>query len=279
LIKLSKDQIKKLLSVYTGQTPLELQFALELQYAYNDENPFGKPHCAPVYADDAENPNIMYIGTGWVWFLGNTAYDKSDIDFRDSLLSQFDCIDGDDKRIFLQICSSGWETKIARLFEGYIKDKIVRHNYRLNKESFNNHTEWQKRIPAGFEMIYYDANSGEFLDKHNKDREFWRPESKRFGFVLIKSNEIISDCISVYYEKMAYDSKAARVVEIGIETKAEYRRRGLAFLTCSAFIEHCLLHDFEPNWGCWNYKPESQALAKKLGFEEICRRDVMVLAK
>jgi GNAT superfamily N-acetyltransferase len=279
MIELNKDQIKNLLPTYTGQTPLELQFALELQYAYNDENPFGKPYCAPVYADNTQSPNILYIGTGWVWLSGNAAYEKSDNDFRDFLLNQFDFINGDDKRIFLQLCSPGWESKIEKLFNGYMKDKIIRYNYRLNKESYSKHTGWQKSIPAGLEMRYFDVNSGDFLDKHNNGRGFWFLESKRFGFALVKDSEIISDCISVYYEKEAYNSETARVVEIGIETKAEYRRQGLAFLSCLAFIDYCLSHNYEPNWGCWNYKPESQALAKKLGFEEISQRNVIILAK
>jgi len=221
----------------------------------------------------------MLIGTGWMQLSGDATCNKNDSDLYDFLLEQFDHITGDDKHILLNLCSPGWETKLEKLFCGYIKDKIVRYNYRLNIESFKKHVGWQEKIPAGFEMRYFDVNSGDFLDKHNNGRAFWFPESKRFGFALVKDNNIISDCISVYYEKRAYNSETARVVEIGIDTKEEFRRRGYAFLTCLAFIDYCLSHDYEPNWGCWNYKPESQALAKKLGFEEISQRNVMILEK
>lgn len=151
MIELSKEQIKKILPFYKGETPLELQFALELQYAYNGENPFGKPYNAPVYADDAENPNILLIGTGWMYLSGNATYDKNDNVIYDFFINQFNSLSGDDKRIFLQLCSPGWDIKLEKLFGRCIKDKIIRHNYRLNKESFSKHTGWQEMIPAGFE--------------------------------------------------------------------------------------------------------------------------------
>ena len=88
--KLSKQQIKKLLPIYKGQTPLELQFALELQYAYHDENPFGKTNDAHVYADNAEYPNILLI-TGSMWgvqLMGNATIDEYDDDLHDFIMNQ-----------------------------------------------------------------------------------------------------------------------------------------------------------------------------------------------
>ena len=35
----------------------------------------------------------------------------------------------------------------------------------------------------------------------------------------------------------------------------------------------------EPNWGCWHFNHDSSTLAKKLGFEEIENRRVLILQK
>ena len=272
MIKLNKRQIEKQLPFYTGQIPLELQFALELQYAYRDDK--------PVYADDAENPNILLVvtispfGSVWVHLSGNAAYDKADDDLRDFILNQFDLLtdedlcahSGEKGGVCLHLYSTGWLLKLEKLFDGHIRDKWIRHNYRLNKKTFSQHTDWREKVPEGFEMQYSDI-------------AFWRPESKNFNFSLVKDGEKISNCGVMYFEKEAYDSETERVADIGIETKEEYRRRGFAFLTCSAFVEYCLLHNLEPNWGCYHFNPDSQALAKKLGFEEISRKDMLIIEK
>jgi hypothetical protein len=143
MIKLNKSQIEKLLPFYTGQTPLELQFALELQYAHNEKNPLSKP----VYADDAENPNILLIvavspfGSVWVHISGNAEHDKSDGCLRDFFLNQFALLTEDDLRatsgekgaVCLHLYSPGWLPKLEKISDGHIRDKWIRHNYRLSE--------------------------------------------------------------------------------------------------------------------------------------------------
>jgi len=266
MIKLNKEQMGRLLPRYTGQTPLELQFALELQYAYHGENGFG-PYDCPVFADDAENPNILLAGTIWAYLSGNAAYDKSDGALCDWIAGQYALLPAG-KQLILNLCSPGWEAKLEKLLDGYINKRWVRLHYRLNRATFAQHAGWREKLPAGFEMrYYYDANAGTSLGR------------QKFGFALMKKDEKISECSVVYYEKEAYDSESACVAEIGIETKKEYRRRGFALLTCAAFVEYCLSHDLEPNWGCWDHNLGSQGLAKKLGFEEISRRPALILEK
>ena len=57
------------------------------------------------------------------------------------------------------------------------------------------------------------------------------------------------------------------VLEIGIETKAECRGKGLAFVVCQALIEFCLARDILPVWACRLENIGSFNLAQKLGFE------------
>lgn len=53
-------------------------------------------------------------------------------------------------------------------------------------------------------------------------------------------------------------------LEIEIDTRPEFRRRGLARAVAAALILHCLDHGIEPCWDAHN--PESLALALQLGF-------------
>lgn len=285
MIKLNKSQIEKLLPLYTGQTPLDLQFALELQYAFNDKDCFGNSCDTPVYADDAENPNILLtikvspFGSVWVHLSGNAEYDKSDNDLYSFLLNQFSLLSDEDLRatsgekgaVCLHLYSPGWISKLEKMRDAHIhiRDRWIRYNYRLNKETFTQHKTWCEKMPAGFEMRF----SGELSDKP-KDGQ-----SEKFRFALMKDDKEISNCGVMYFEKETCNSETARVADIDIETKEEYRRQGFAFLTCSAFIEYCLSHDLEPNWGCYHFNPDSQALAEKLGFEITCLRDVLILEK
>ena len=270
MIELNKKQIHELLPKFTGQTALELQFALELQYVYNEENPFGSLPGVPVYSDNIENPNIVLMGSpGYMHLFGNAA----NFEDENALFDVVKCLYANsDKKIFFNLYAPDWEYKLSKIYDGYKKEVWTRHNYRLDKALFNQYNDWRNKIPIGFTMQYFDVLSDEFLDKHNKERDFWFPQSKRFGQALLKDNEIICECHSVYYEKESYNADVARVVEIGIETKDEYRRQGFACLTATAFIEHCLSRNLEPNWGHWHFNPESCALALKLGFKEISQR-------
>jgi len=274
MIELNKEQIKGLLPKITGQTALELQFALELQYVYHEENPFGLMPGVPVYADHIVNPNIVLLGgVGYMHLFGNAEKFEDGSALLDTVKHLYA---GSDKKIFFNLYSPGWEEKLEKIFGDYRVDHWMRYNYRLNKESFARHGDWRKQIPEGYEMQHFDVLSKEFLVKHNKDMDFWFPESKRFGWALLKADEIASECSSVYYEKKAADAVSAKIVEISVETKEPYRRKGVALLTCAAFIEYCLSNGFEPNWGCWHYNLESSALALKLGFEEISQRKCLL---
>ena len=76
------------------------------------------------------------------------------------------------------------------------------------------------------------------------------------GYVIMKDGEIIAGASSYSYCKGA--------IEITIETKSEYRRKGLALACASKVILECLDRGIYPRWDAAN--KNSVALAERLGY-------------
>lgn len=77
------------------------------------------------------------------------------------------------------------------------------------------------------------------------------------GAVILKDNEIVSGASSY--------SSYLEGIEIQIDTKDTYRRKGLAFVCGAKLILECLKRDLEPSWDAQN--KESAELAGKLGYQ------------
>lgn len=76
------------------------------------------------------------------------------------------------------------------------------------------------------------------------------------GFIVLHNDKIVSGASSyTVYNKG---------IEIEIDTKEEYRRKGLALVCASKLILECLDRDLYPSWDAANRK--SVALAEKLGY-------------
>lgn len=60
-------------------------------------------------------------------------------------------------------------------------------------------------------------------------------------------------------------------LEIGIETREEFRGRGYAEAACRALIDYCLEQGYEPVWSCHAGNAGSRRLAARLGFDETLR--------
>ncbi|MDF1543117.1 MAG: GNAT family N-acetyltransferase [Anaerosomatales bacterium] len=66
---------------------------------------------------------------------------------------------------------------------------------------------------------------------------------------------------------MAFSSfQADSRLELGVETRTEYRGRGYARLACAALIDECLATGLEPVWSCRKENVASGNLARALGF-------------
>ncbi len=76
------------------------------------------------------------------------------------------------------------------------------------------------------------------------------------GYVILKDNEIIAGASTYSY--------CEGKLEITIETKEEYRKKGLALACASKIILECLERNIFPRWDAANMA--SVALAEKLGY-------------
>lgn len=237
----------------------QLRFLNDLGNVYRNNmhlSPFFRDISA--FADNLEAPEIIVINRGGNLLISANAacntYDKALFEFITS------CLHKGNEMLWLHISSESLKTKIIALFSAYTPESANRYNFRLNKESFNKLPNWRSQIPAGFSVKYFDTQPSDFRTKYGKTDEVFFPESKRFAFVALYEDKIVSECFSVLVDD--------NIVEIGIHTYDEsFRRQGLAFLTSAAFIAHCINNNLETNWGCDYDNFASVSLAKKLGYE------------
>lgn len=116
-------------------------------------------------------------------------------------------------------------------------------------------------LPAEFELQRIDAETvaafralnETFVDNFASLDEFLR---LGVGFGVTKDGKFVAGCSSY--------TISSRALEFEIETRRDHWRRGLALVTGSRMIEHCLDSGLEP---CWDAAHEGSALlAEALGF-------------
>ena len=93
----------------------------------------------------------------------------------------------------------------------------------------------------------------DFCSNFETEEEFFQ---YGMGYVVMKDNEIIAGASSYSFD--------GERLEITIETKEEYRKKGLALACASKIILESLSKNIFPRWDAANLS--SVALAKKLGY-------------
>ena len=88
--------------------------------------------------------------------------------------------------------------------------------------------------------------------------------SERVHFCLIINGEIVSITES---ENIPHEPEG--IVELGIRTLKEHRRKGYGTIVCAAFIKQCLKEGNIPVWSVEFDNVASEGMAKKLGFRHM----------
>lgn len=160
--------------------------------------------------------------------------------------------------------SEGWKHAITKFYDD--KAKVV-SRYAIKKEPdiFDKRKletivsalpeEYELRMidEPLYQMCRFESWSADLVSQFPAYEDYRR---LGLGAVILKNNMIVSGASSY--------SRYQEGIEIEIDTKKEYRRRGLAYVCGAKLILECLKRNLYPSWDAQNR--ESVALAEKLGY-------------
>jgi RimJ/RimL family protein N-acetyltransferase len=141
-------------------------------------------------------------------------------------------------------------------------------------------TDWRQQVPDDITIVPLDRMLAERADRDLRQTligPVWHEHSfpserypaagyenfvcKSFGYCALSGERVV--CAA--WAGSLSDSHAA----VEIETAEDFRRRGLATLTCAAFLEVCRERGLAHEWICDVDNPASARLALRLGHREL----------
>lgn len=159
---------------------------------------------------------------------------------------------------WLQLSSRRWAERLRDLAGEATApiEEHVRVNYRFSR------TRFQERRRATSPTAVRMGRAEFELEGSVVPRRFW-PSAERFvevgaGFAVWAEGEVASVAFSSWV--------TSDELELGIETRPQWRGRGFAAIACHALIEHALSRSLEPAWSCRLGNIASCRLAESLGF-------------
>lgn len=208
-----------------------------------------------LYANDAKHPTAAMALIGdFCFFAGEP--DKELVLFRPEL----------DKRNFIIMVpqTKAWAELIASCYQDKCK-KVTRYAIKKEPDVFDK-VALQKvvdTLPQEYtlqmmdEVLFYRCKEiGWCSDWVAQFTDYKMYETYGLGVIILKDGELISGASS-------YTSYQGGI-EIEIDTKEEYRRKGLAYICGAKLILECLERGWYPSWDAQN--KWTVALAEKLGY-------------
>ena len=217
-----------------------------------------------IYVDNNLEPRSCLITCRSGKYL--VAGETSNTSFNE-FLSDFLSDRGNHSNYFdLYSSSNDWIVKLDEIL-GDNAAKLSRQLFQWDHSELSQISAWSEMVSEGFELKRMDSA---LFEKYAREmdssyNDLWETPSnfvsKGFGFCILKDNEFVSVC-NTYYVRNGF-------AEIDIVTKDEFRRQGLALVTCSEFIKYCVMNNIKPIWDCDNGNESSKKLALKLGFRSV----------
>ncbi len=227
-----------------------------------------------VYVNRLENPSVYYIEHPYGMSLlfgdtGDEAFNRCFVEY---------ALNTSEERkhyVWMQAYPKTWNDKLESLLdkklvkagnhENEVQNNMVelntRVNFRFNPDKYRRFRQSLTR--KNYEIVrtdekIYIAMEGSVVPCHFWDNagEFAK---NGVGFSLFYEGKLATTAFSAYIFE--------GILELGMETFPEYRGKGLAQLVCSALIDYCMDHNYEPVWSCRLENVASYKLAQKLGFE------------
>ncbi len=257
IAELDKSEFEKARSVYAG---LENCVAAT---AVIEGNTPGR-----IFVDNSENPAAAFMWNEFRYgFLAGNPDNSEFIESLSRLLTETllpEAKNSHDPTLLLYPYPESWREKIDVLVRGHSPLHLARSMFTFNPSKFT-HQGWRERIPAGFDIRRVDESLAKKPAVAGELDFLWTSRdnflSKGVGFCLLRGEEIVSLCYSVF--------AAGQKREISVYTDSQYREKGFATLTVAAYIDHCQQNGLSPVWQCWGNNAPSRALAAKLGFEHV----------
>lgn len=170
------------------------------------------------------------------------------------------------RALYVTLDSPSWDARLAALAAPEEPLTVRRRHYECREPRL----DWRARVPDGCTVRRIDEN---LLD----DESVTVPDHVRgwivnnwgtrerflewgFGFTAMSDTGIVSWSLA--------DCRSGAACEIGIQTLADFRRRGLATITAAATVEHALSSGFKSvGWHCNEDNLGSIGTAERVGFD------------
>lgn len=230
-----------------------------------------------VFVDDIARPRAFYVvhpyGMSLLYGDIKDGFLKSEL--RDYLLGKNGLRETGE---FLQVFPSNLEEKIDALLGrslGTVEENgeppdpsrpVIKHkriNFRFVPKKYARARKDLNLKAHDFKRI--DENMFSNISGSVVPKKFWDGASdfrqKGIGFSLLKNGRIAASSFSSF----VHDN----MLELGMETEPEFRRKGFASIITAKLIDYCLERNLEPIWACRDGNRASYNLAVKLGFEPV----------
>ncbi|UCF58514.1 MAG: GNAT family N-acetyltransferase [Candidatus Bathyarchaeota archaeon] len=224
-----------------------------------------------IYVDYFTDPRTAFMCTAEGYYLAG--YENNN-EFNTSLSKLIfekifagDTIRKDETDITMGFHPDSWKDKMPIIFPGRIPLTTARRHYICTELKVDH---WRDHVPKGFQVRRIDEKLLRVphleIPEHVTGwmKTNWGSVSgfmkKGFGFCTLHDKRIVSwsvaDCVS------------GNACEIGIHTRKDYRRQGLATLTAAAAVDYSLSSGFrQVGWHCDEYNLGSIGVAEKVGFK------------
>jgi RimJ/RimL family protein N-acetyltransferase len=226
-----------------------------------------------VYADKVESPETFYVvhPYGMSLLFGNYTNAGFNEKFREYALNNHG---GRSNFEWMQAFPGEWDSVLKELFKEHLikssenifqrEEKIIELNTRINFRFNRRIYDLNRQILNDPECSISKTTGLQFEEMKGSvvPAYFWKNADhfieKGVGFSLCYKGKLASTAYSAFL--------LDRKLEIGIETKEEFRGKGFAVHTCSSLIDYCLENGYEPVWACKLENTPSYRLAQNLGF-------------
>ena len=200
-----------------------------------------------AYVNDLENPSLAFLLVSTYCFInGNVENEKLKEVMDKYNLTEYTVIPGNNLK--------------KQFYEIYGKDIYKRNRYSIKKNpkfDFSKLIENINKLSNEFVLEEIDSFCENKIKKENLLSITKNYEEDGLGVVCMNNSEIIGICSSNIVYKDG--------IEVNIEVKEKFQRRGIALAMASKLILMCLERNKKISWDA--YDLNSVALAEKLGFE------------